>query len=323
MKNVLIIGSGITGSTIANLFENNLKKINFKIFEKSNRPGGRMSTTISRKKTKNYADLGFKFITCENYNFIPLKYDMSYPNLLKNNLVKTSNNINVDSNSVKYLSTNGFESLVKFFTRDIKIDCNHKVESINFLNNNKIQVTGNFKTENFDYLISTIPIPQLLQLDGNFYDKIKESKKYNLIKNIKYDSKLTLGLLYDNLNNKFYANKFENKLIEWIYTEDNKIIIHTNSDWSNENFNNDKDIILEQIEKDLFNIFPYLRDHVPSEKILKKWRYSQTINNFDNETKFLKINNLFISGDGIAGNGYENCVNSGYQTFKKLENLIR
>ena len=37
MKNVLIIGSGITGSTIANLFENNLKNISFKIFEKSNR----------------------------------------------------------------------------------------------------------------------------------------------------------------------------------------------------------------------------------------------------------------------------------------------
>tara|TARA_B100000524_G_scaffold338377_1_gene229761 strand:+ start:1277 stop:2248 length:972 start_codon:yes stop_codon:yes gene_type:complete len=323
MKNVLIIGSGITGSTIANLFENNLINISFKIFEKSNRPGGRMSTTISRKKTKNYADLGFKFITCQNYNFIPLKYDMSYPNLLKNQLIKTSNNINNDFGSVKYLSTNGFESLVKFFTRNIEIDCNHKVESINFLDNNKIEVTGNFKTENFDYLISTIPIPQLLQLNGNFREKIKESQNYDLIKSVKYDSKLALGLLYDNLNNKFYTEKFENKLIEWIYTEDNKVIIHTNSNWSNENFNNDKEIILEQIENDLFNIFPYLRNHVPSEKILKKWRYSQIINDTDNQIKFLQINNLIVCGDGIAGNGYENCVNSGYQTFKKLENLIR
>ena len=323
MKNVLIIGSGITGSTIANLIKNNLKNVSLKIFEKSNRPGGRMSTTLSRKKNKNYVDLGFKYINGQNFNFIPLKYDMSYSKLLTNNLIKKSNDIVDNSDSIKYISTNGFESLVKFFVRNIEINCNHKVESIDFLDNNQIQVSGNFQTENFDFIISTIPIPQLLQLEGNFNDKIKESQNYELIKNVKYDSKLTLGLLYDNLNNKFYANKIDNDLIEWIFTEDNKIILHTNSDWSSKNYNNDKEFILNKIEKELFNIFPYLENYVPSEKILKKWRYSQIINNTDNKKKFLQINNLIVSGDGIAGDGYESCVNSGYQTFKKLENLVR
>ena len=60
---------------------------------------------ISFSFKKKIDQPSFKFITCENYNFIPLKYDMSYPNLLKNNLIKTSNNINVDFNSVKYLRT--------------------------------------------------------------------------------------------------------------------------------------------------------------------------------------------------------------------------
>ena len=102
----------VTGVGIVSPIGNNQKEVKESLF--FNRSGINFS--------KNYADLGFKFITCENYNFIPLKYDMSYPKLLTNNLIKKSDDIVDNSDSIKYISTNGFESLVKFFVRNIEIN---------------------------------------------------------------------------------------------------------------------------------------------------------------------------------------------------------
>ena len=62
MKNVAVIGAGITGITLANLLQ---KKVNLTIFEKSRGVGGRMSTRRAEPYQFNHGNHNWhgKYIT--------------------------------------------------------------------------------------------------------------------------------------------------------------------------------------------------------------------------------------------------------------------
>ena len=93
ISNILIIGSGITGSSIANILNKNIKnKIKLSIFDKGYSPGGRMSRSYNKNKLKTIG-LGFKNTSIKNTYFCKSEYDMSYDSLLNNNLI-TSDLIN-------------------------------------------------------------------------------------------------------------------------------------------------------------------------------------------------------------------------------------
>ena len=67
MKNVAVIGAGITGITLANLLQ---KKVNLTIFEKSRGVGGRMATRRAEPYQFNHGAQYFKIENKEFKNFL-------------------------------------------------------------------------------------------------------------------------------------------------------------------------------------------------------------------------------------------------------------
>ena len=76
MKNIAVIGAGITGITLANLLQ---KKVNLTVFEKSRGVGGRMATRRAEPYQFNH---GAQYFKIENKEF----RDFLYP-LMKNKII--------------------------------------------------------------------------------------------------------------------------------------------------------------------------------------------------------------------------------------------
>ena len=82
MKDFCVIGSGIAGSTIANLLS---KKYSIEIFDKARGPGGRASNR--RYKNNLSFDHGLQYLSHESNEFKKIILDLKKKKLLKNGLV--------------------------------------------------------------------------------------------------------------------------------------------------------------------------------------------------------------------------------------------
>ena len=121
MKNVAVIGAGITGITLANLLQ---KKVNLTVFEKSRGVGGRMATRRAEPYQFNHGAQYFKIENKEFKNFMqPLINNKIIKHLEANHIeilnkevikrTKTYNKIYYTAESkmnsvVKYLINNNF-----------------------------------------------------------------------------------------------------------------------------------------------------------------------------------------------------------------------
>merc|ERR1719154_170284 len=112
------------------------------------------------------------------------------------NLVRSNN----------YVTPAGVESVVDYFWKKsgYKVDTFHPVEKLDLVNKQWVVQTGK-KAENFDCVVTTMPVPQLLgeypapegMIGGNFHDIIRgDQKLYDNLRSIQFNSVFCLGLFY-------------------------------------------------------------------------------------------------------------------------------
>ena len=116
MKDFCVLGSGVAGSTIANLLS---KKYSVEVFDKARGPGGRSS---NKRFKKNLSfDHGVQYISPKSKEFI--KFSQI---LFKKKIFKTWNGNHLDftfktkSNSIKYIGTKGNNAISKYQLKNIK-----------------------------------------------------------------------------------------------------------------------------------------------------------------------------------------------------------
>ena len=160
MLDFYVIGSGVSGSTIANLLS---KKYSVEIIDKARGPGGRASN--KRFKGNLSFDHGVQYISPETKPFKKL-----IQKLYKDKSLKLWEGEHLDftfkrkNNKEKFIGKKGNNVISKFYTKGIKQNYNFSVKSIFFnnffweikLNNNKI-----LKSKS---IIITCPFPQLKKL---------------------------------------------------------------------------------------------------------------------------------------------------------------
>ena len=354
IKNILILGAGITGSSTANLLKFNLENINFKIFDKGNRAGGRFSSTVSKRDKSRSLDLGYKYISStvnSDHPFLCTSSGLedissfSYNHLLQNDLIRETNKIKgTEEDRVKYISNRGFQSLIEYFLQDANVETDYKVLSICKKNSKSFgqsklfwQVkVENGHVENVDCIVSTLPIPQLLELQGDFIDTLKNDNRFNALCNINYNCNWTLGLFFEDKNILNFLNSMkwrgmdlsrEDNILDWISVNPHmqSIVVHANSQWSEQQHN--KKDIEKQILGKLHHYLPEVKEVKATETMVKRWMYSQPKGNasdrkFDSDALLFQGADklpFIVAGDGICGAGYENCLRSAYTSFKYIK----
>ena len=167
MLDFCIIGSGISGSTIAHFLS---KKYSVQILDKARGPGGRASN--KRLKDNLSFDHGVQYISPKSKEFT--KYIQK---LNKKKVLKTWDENHLDFTfekkpfSSKYIGKKANNDLAKYYLKGINQSFNSPITKIKF-NKYFWEITLNDKsTHQFKSWILTCPYPQLKKLAKNYLDK--------------------------------------------------------------------------------------------------------------------------------------------------------
>ena len=320
MLDFCIIGSGIAGSTIANLLS---KKYSVHVFDKARGPGGRSSN--KRFKHNLSFDHGVQYISPKSKLF------KKYINkLYRKKILKNWDDNHLDftfekkSFSSKYIGRRANNDLVKYNLKNIKQSFASPIERINFKKYFWEITMKNKSKHQFKSLIITCPFPQLKKLAKQYLDKKILKLKVQMQPNI------TVMIAFKNQKNLPISSiKFNDDILAWAANENSKKRFKSNINlwtlqatlkWSKKTINKyktDKSIMNQLISR-----FIKLSGFKKNKMIFKKihgWKYSY---NYE-KTPYLSIwdkkINLGICGDWFNGPKVENAWLSANDLARKIK----
>ena len=246
MKDIAVIGAGISGLSYANLSKNNCT-----IFEKNSYPGGRVVT----KETGVYSfDFGAQFFIAKNIEFLKFIEPM-----LKQEIIACwrAKFLEIDHNKIiaqrvwqadHFVGVPNMSAIGKYLACGVDIKYNAEIVFINkdndkwFLEDQLSKIYGPF-----DWVVVTVPP---LSLFGYLKDFMQE------FNNVKMDAcySLMLGFL-DELDLDFDAALVKSQDISWISVNSSKpnrknntcLLVHSTNKWANSNYTIDKNLAINYL----------------------------------------------------------------------------
>ncbi|XP_028651262.1 renalase isoform X2 [Erpetoichthys calabaricus] len=342
MSRVLIVGAGLTGSLCACLLRRELaNNVHIVLWDKARGAGGRMATSRSTNDSVCTADLGAQYITATPYYF--QKHQSFYEELLTHNILKpltatVEGMLIKEEGSLNFVSPCGVSSIVRHYLKEsAEVFYNYHVTHIN-LKNNKWEVYRKGSIlEYFDAVVLTMPVPQILHLQGNFLQLIDETQKLKLEAG-SYSSRYALGLFYKAgvQIDVPWAVKYitNNPCIRFISIDNKKrnldlssaepaVVVHTSVSFGAEHLEKAKEdvepLILEELEK----VLPGLPK--PSSTKCQKWRYSQVTQPVQDCPGQMTLHEeplLVCGGDGFTHSSFDGCIKSALRVLEVLKSNL-
>ncbi|XP_065651484.1 renalase [Hydra vulgaris] len=340
---VLVVGAGLTGALTCNFIRQRLKQtVSIEIWEKSRGVGGRMNSSRMNTSSNLSCDMGAQYLTVTKEYMC--KHQSVYNELLNEKVLSPLEGL-VDGmkdygDQVKhYVAPRGLNAIPKYFIK--KADCNLKTNNLLksiFVSDSFVRASGinNSDKESFDALadvvILTIPIPQLLKIQGEF-ESLLEAHRSRL-ELVQYSSRYALGCFYPNLKkveNVNWCSKYipDGSSIRFLSIDTKKrksneaegtsIVAHASVPFSIEHFESRLDDVEVLMKNRLYEIIPSL-PKAESTKFLR-WRYSQVTQPYEGRPGciVLKSSPLIIcAGDGFSNSNFDGCVDSAEAVLKVL-----
>ena len=320
MIDFCVLGSGIAGSTIANLLS---KKYTIEIFDKARGPGGRSSNRRYKKKLS--FDHGVQYISPKNKLFKRFVINLKKKNILK---IWDGNHIDLNLssvNSLKYIGKKGNNDIAKFLIKNIRKNFNSPITKINFVNNHW-QITSNGKIYHFKNLIMTCPYPQLISLSKNYLNKMIRKLKIQMTPNI-----TTMIVFKKNYDIPISSIKFNNSIITWAANENSKKRFKSKSSlWTiqtDEKFSKKYVNLLKKNKKYISNII--INEFLKLTGLNKKdiifynshgWKYSYNLLGSPIKSYWNKKLKMGICADWFIGSKVESSWLSANDLLKKINN---
>ena len=212
MIDFCILGSGVSGSTIANLLK---KKYSIIIIDKAKGVGGRSSN----KKYKNSIsfDHGLQYYSTKNTQF------NKYLNkLISKKILRVWNGIHLDFtfsknvNSQKIIGNKGNNDLIKYLLKNVQKKLDTEISNIKFKKSHWELYGRNFNLKAKNIII-TFPFAQTIKLAKKYLNQRFVNLK------IKMDPNITL-LIKQKTKKKIPISSFKlnNKIISWAANENSK-----------------------------------------------------------------------------------------------------
>uniref|UniRef100_A0A8C3LVL5 Renalase, FAD dependent amine oxidase n=1 Tax=Chrysolophus pictus TaxID=9089 RepID=A0A8C3LVL5_CHRPC len=229
--------------------------------------------------------------------------------------------------SCDYVAPRGISSVVKYYLRQSGADVFYERHVTHIsLRDGKWEVSSKMGSpELFDVVILTMPVPQILQLQGDIVNIINERQKQQL-ESASYSSRYALGLFYE-VGARIdvpWAAKYitDNPCIRFISIDNKKrnvespeigpsVVVHTTVTFGIEHLDSDPAEVQQLILSHLENLVPSL----PKAASVKcqKWRYSQVTKAVPNCSGQMILHTqplLICGGDGFTCSNFDGCIES-------------
>jgi len=321
MNEFCIIGSGISGATIANLLS---KKNSVVLFDKARGPGGRAS--FKRVKGKTGFDHGTQYISPKTSEF--KKFTKS---LIKKKILKIWGGKHIFLNSkkkenkkhLKIIGKNGNNDISKFLLKNINCNYQSELKKIYYKNKSWYLLFDNGKFKSYKNLILTCPFPQLKKLSSKFINNPFLSKS------LKMDANITTMIAIKKNKKSKSSYLFEDPILGWAGNENSKKRFKSKYDlwtlqstftWANKKINQNKNnkkknskIMIDKFFK-LSNIkktkINYFLNH--------GWKYSSNSRPFRIKSYWDPKKKLGVCADWFVGPRLESGWISAQDLFKKI-----
>tara|TARA_B100001057_G_scaffold394714_1_gene403986 strand:+ start:375 stop:1343 length:969 start_codon:yes stop_codon:yes gene_type:complete len=269
MLDFCIIGSGISGSTIARGLK---KKYLIKVFDKAKGVGGRSS--FKRYKGKIGFDHGLQYLSPRSKEFKSFTNKLIKKGALKHWKGKhefLNERVKKDKKHVKLIGVNGNNDISKFLLKNI--NCNFQSE-LSEIKRQKDYWSLKFEDKNHIFsknLIITAPFPQAKKLTSRFV----KTKLFN--NKVVMNSSLTVLLVTNKTSNESSSFFTDDNVLGWISNENSK-----------KRFKYKNDLWVLQ------STFEYGKKHTDKYRNKKKFYTNVLINKFKKITK-IKIKKIYFT----------------------------
>ena len=322
MSRYCVIGSGISGATIANLLS---KKNSVVLFDKARGPGGR-SSFKRLDKAKGF-DHGTQYISPKSLAFKKFINILIKKKVLKNwsgnhlflNKVKKEN-----KNHLKIIGRKGNNDISKYLLKSINCYFKNELKKIDYKQKKWILTFADGQKKIYEKLILTCPFPQLLKLSKKYIKNSFINKK------IKMDANITAMIVIKKTNNNISSYFFNDKILGWAAKENSKKRFKSSLDlwtlqstynWANKKINKNREN-KELNSKVLIDKFFKLTE-IKKTKILftlnHGWKYSSNSSPLKIKSYWNSSLNLGVCADWFVGPRLEAGWISANDLYRKIK----
>ena len=321
MSSFCVIGSGISGATIANLLN---KKHTVDLYDKARGLGGR-SSFKRLDKTRGF-DHGTQYFSPKTRAFKRFTKKLIEKKILKiweGNHKFLSDKKKENKKHVKVIGRKGNNDISKYLLKNVRCYFQSELKKINFQSSKWNLIFNDGEIRNYENLILTCPFPQLKKL----------SKKY--IKNsfikekIKMDANITILIEIKKTNLGYSSFLFNDRILGWAGYENSKKRFKSKSDlwtlqstfnWANKKINQNK-VLKKTNAKILIDKFFKLTG-IKRTKVLFSlnhgWKYSSNSKPLKLKSYWNSRLNLGVCADWFNGPRLESGWISANDLFKKI-----
>ena len=320
MIDFCIIGSGVSGSTIAHFLS---KKYSVHVLDKARGPGGRASNKRFKKDLS--FDHGVQYISPKSKDFKKFLIKLCQKKEAKiwggNHLDLTfEKKVHGD----KFIGAKGNNFISKYYTRKIKRNFHSTVKSIY---NNKyfweIKLESGL-TIQARCVVFTCPFPQLKKIAGKYVEKKIFNLEINMVPNI-----TTMLALKNQKAIPVSSIKFNDDILTWAAHENSKKRFNSSNSlwtlqssikWAKKNINIYK--TNKKVENNLIGKFLKFTGYKSNNIIFKKthgWKYAYNFNSSPYKSYWDKKLRIGICGDWFVGPNVESAWLSAKDLYAKIK----
>ena len=321
MNSFCVIGSGISGATIANLLSG---KNSVDLFDKARGPGGRSS--FKRLDELRGFDHGAQYISPKNLYFKKFVKDLIKKKILKNwggNHLFLNRKKKEIKNHIKIIGRKGNNDISKYLLKNINCYFGNKLIKINHKNKKWILTFSDGKKRIYDKIILTCPFPQLLKLSKKFI------KNPFIKKKLKMDANITVLMVIRKTKKNISSYLFDDKILGWAAKENTKNRFKSNYDlwtlqstynWANKRINKNKQNkkLNSKILIDKFFKLTGIKETKILYSLNHGWKYSSNSKPLNIKSYWNSSLNLGVCADWFVGPRLESGWISANDLYKKI-----
>ncbi len=321
MSDYCVIGSGISGATIANLIN---KKFKVNLYDKGRGPGGRAS--FKRVKGQIGFDHGTQYFSPKTKEFKKFTNRLIKIKILKKwsgNHIFLNSKKKENKKHIKIIGKKGNNDICKFLLKKVKCYYRSEVKKIYYKNKLWFLLFSDGKVKTYKGVILTCPFPQLKKLSEKFINNIFIKKK------LKMDANITVMIAIKKNKGSPCSFVFDDPILGWAGNENSKKRFKSKYDlwtlqstfkWANRNIDKNKKN-LEKNSKILIDKFFKLTKMERSKLIYSinhGWKYSSNSKPFKIRSYWDPQIKLGVCADWFIGPRLESGWLSAHDLFKKI-----
>jgi len=249
-----------------------------------------------------------------------------------------------------FVATNGSSSVVKHFlnkSNNTTIKFNETIESISLSEDKTCWhvTTKEGLTADFDGIVLTMPVPQILQMKGNIRELFQTAALINIktkLEKVSYSSRYALAAWFAsdasldvNWSAKYF---FDDPCIRYVSIDPKKrgvqtsdtgtvVVVHTSVPYGLQHLEDDVELVKGEIMSRLKIAIPQLQSLTPLSVKCQRWRYSQVYKAYEGAPGCVVVQSsplLVLAGDGfVSMSHFDGCVDSALAAEKAVRQAVR